>query len=73
MVKKLSNSCPTRHDDIPAGHRLLRERDKIFNDLDKILHFEDSKPKLLARLENRFFLSFISFREYLFNSLTMDM
>ena len=55
MVKKLSNSCPTRHDDIPAGHRLLRERDKIFNDLDKILHFEDSKPRLLARLENRFF------------------
>ena len=47
MVKKLSNSCPARHDDIPAGaagHRLLRERDKNFNDLDKILHFEDSKP-----------------------------
>ena len=44
MVKKLSNSCPARHDSIPAGHRLLRERDKNFNDLDKILHFQDSSP-----------------------------
>ena len=72
MVKKLSNSCPARHDDIPAGaagHRLLRERDKNFNDLDKILHFEDSKPCL----EKCYCLSFISFREYLFNSRTMDM
>ena len=64
MVKKLSNSCPARHDSIPAGHRLLRERDKNFNDLDKILHFQDSSA---PRLENRYCLSFISFRENIYS------